>query len=114
MNAPRIALLIGLVVVSLAVASTLHLSGRSNAAGIAEAVIGVVLAGAAVRLWQAGSPARHAGLWATGFAIAGFCLGLSITARGGHWPDIAYHITVLLILVTIFGLLLRLPRPRRS
>lgn len=43
--------------------------------------------------------ARTAGLVAAGFATAGFLVGLSITAQGGHWPDIAYHLTVLPLLI---------------
>jgi cytochrome bd-type quinol oxidase subunit 2 len=115
---PAVALLTSIVAVSLAVASTLHLSGgvsgrakpfNPDAAGIAEAVIGVVLAVAAVALWRSRERARALGLWALGFAIAGFCLGLSITSRGGHWPDIAYHATVLPVLAVAFVALLRAP-----
>jgi hypothetical protein len=101
------------VVVSLAVASALHLSGQvhgrgapfdADGAGIAEAVIGVVLAVGVVALWRnADSPgARRLGLCAVGFAIAGFGWGLSLTARGGHWPDIGYHLAVLPLLVAGF------------
>ena len=43
--------------------------------------------------------ARAAGLAASGFATAGFLWGLNMTARGGHWPDIAYHLAVLPLLI---------------
>ena len=115
---PVVALMTGVVAASLAVASTLHLSGsvsgrakpfNPDAAGIAEAIIGVVLALAAVALWRSRDRARALGLSALGFAIAGFCLGLSITSRGGHWPDIAYHASVLPVLTVGFVALLRAP-----
>jgi cytochrome bd-type quinol oxidase subunit 2 len=115
---PAVALITGVVAVSLAVASTLHLSGSvsgrakpfdADAAGIAEAVIGVVLAVAALALWHSRERARALGLAALGFAIAGFCLGLSITSRGGHWPDIAYHASVLPVLAVAFVALQRAP-----
>ena len=116
----RVAVLLALVVVSLAVASALHLSGRVHGrgapfdaehAGIAEALIGAVLGSAVVALWRAGLRARRAGLWGVVFAIAGFCWGLNITARGGHWPDIGYHLVVLPLLVASFVPLLRAGRP---
>jgi hypothetical protein len=115
----RVAVLLAAIALSLAIASALHLSGHvdgrgvpfdADHAGVAEALIGVVLAAAAIALWRAGSHARRIGLWATGFAIAGFCWGLSITARGGHWPDIGYHVTVLPLLVLSFAALLRARR----
>ena len=115
----RVALLLGAIAVSLAVASALHLSGQvhgrgapfdADHAGVAEALIGVVLAAAAVALWRIGPGARRAGLWATGFAIAGFCWGLSITSQAGHWPDIGYHLAVLPLLVASFAALLRADR----
>ena len=118
----RVALL-GVIVVSLAVASALHLPGRvqgrdapfdADAAGVAEALIGAVLAAAAIALWLVGPRARRAGLWASGFAIVGFCWGLSITVRGGHWPDIGYHLAVLPLLVTSFVALLRVRRVASS
>ena len=112
----RVALLLAAIAVSLAVASALHLSGHVHGrgvpfdpdhAGVAEALIGVVLAAAAIGLWRAGLRARRAGLWASGFAIAGFCWGLNVTVRGGHWPDIGYHVAVLPLLVGSFATLLR-------
>jgi hypothetical protein len=92
---------------TLAVASALHLAGgvqgRSapfdpDGAGIAEAIIGVVLAAAAVIMFRSPAHARAVGIAATSFAIAGFLLGLNFTARGGHLPDIAYHVVMLPIL----------------
>jgi hypothetical protein len=112
----RLAVVIGAVAGSLAVASALHLSGQvqgrsapfdADHAGIAEALLCVVLVVGATALWRAGPRARLVGLGTTGFAIAGFCWGLNITARGGHWPDITYHLAVLPLLIASFVALLR-------
>jgi hypothetical protein len=93
---------------SLAMASGLHLSGvakgRSHPfnpthAGIAEAVIGAVLFVAAIAMLRRTNSARVIGIAAASFAIAGFLVGLRFTTLGGHWPDIAYHLTVLPILL---------------
>jgi peptidoglycan/LPS O-acetylase OafA/YrhL len=119
----RVAALTAVIAASLAVASALHLSGHVHGrsapfdathAGIAEALIGVVLAGAAAALRRRGLRARRAGLWALGFAVLGFCWGLSMTAQGGHWPDIAYHLTVLPLLTGSFVALLRSPPEYRA
>jgi hypothetical protein len=59
----------------------------------------LVLAVGAVALWRSGPRARRIGLGTVGFATAGFCWGLSITAQGGHWPDIAYHLVILPLLI---------------
>ena len=105
---------------TLAVASALHLSGHvhgrsepfdADHAGIAEAVIGAVLAGGAVAMLRAPARARTAGVAATGFAIVGFLVGLSITARGGRLPDVAYHVIVLPLLIAGLIVLLRAGRP---
>jgi peptidoglycan/LPS O-acetylase OafA/YrhL len=112
----RVAALLSVVVLSLAVVSVLHLTGGvsgrgpsygANSAGIAEAVIGVVLATAVAALWRAGWTVVRWALWGVGFAVVGFCFGLSFTAQGGHWPDIAYHLTVLPLLVASLVVLLR-------
>jgi peptidoglycan/LPS O-acetylase OafA/YrhL len=112
----RIAVLLAAITASLAVASGLHLSGQvhgrgamydADSAGVAELVIGLVLAAATTALWRKGSRAMRAALWCTGFAVAGFCVGLTFTAEGGHWPDVAYHLAVLPLLVLSFVALLR-------
>jgi hypothetical protein len=106
---------------TLAVASGLHLAGtvqgrslpfNPDHAGIAEAVIGIVLAAAAVVMFRSPARARAVGLAATGFAIAGFLVGLNFTARGGHLPDVAYHLVMLPILVGGLIALLRAPSER--
>jgi hypothetical protein len=106
---------------TLAVASALHVSGlvhgRSapfNAvhAGAAEAVIGAVLAGAAVAMFRGPALARTIGLAATGFAIVGFLVGLRFTTLGGHIPDVAYHVALLPVFIASVIVLLRAGRTR--
>src|ERR1051326_878481 len=103
----QIALVMVLVAASLAVASTLHLSGAVGTgpkpfdpsdAGIAEAVIAAVLVAGAAALWRAPDRGRPFAIGATVFAIAGFLVGLNFTARPGHTPDLVYHLAVLPIL----------------
>ena len=102
---------------TVAVFSVLHLTGvlrigtgNSDGAGIAEAVIGVVLAGGAWALARSPSPARgrRAALFAVYFAIAGFIVGLTYTLDSGDAIDLIYHATMLPILV---GTAIRLVRP---
>jgi hypothetical protein len=106
---------------TLAVASALHLSGVVHGrsapfngihAGAAEAVIGVVLAGAAIAMLRTPALARTIGLAATGFAIIGFLVGLRFTTLGGHIPDVAYHVTLLPVFIASMIVLLRAGRTR--
>ncbi|HEU5003769.1 MAG TPA: hypothetical protein VFW71_13485 [Actinomycetota bacterium] len=115
------AILMAAEAASLAVMSTLHLSGvvgggtppyRPSAAGIAEAVIGAVLAVGAGAGWRAPARSWAGVVAAVGFAIAGFLVGVTITISGGPAIDIAYHCTVLPVLVLTLFLLLR--RTRRA
>ena len=92
------------VAATLAVASALHLP---NDAGIAEALIGVVLVGGSVTMVSSPRRARSVGLAAIGFAIAGFLVGITETAEGGHAAEIAYHAAVLPLLVFLLVSLLR-------
>jgi glycerol uptake facilitator-like aquaporin len=101
---------------SLGIMSYLHQAGvltdgsppfRSSDAGIAEAVIGVVLLAGALAVWRIPDRARPAALAAIGFALVGFVVGISITAASGAAVDIAYHATVLPILAVTMVLLLR-------
>jgi hypothetical protein len=103
---------------TLAIASILHLAGAVDGrsapfdgqhAGIAEAVIGTVLAGAALGMVRVPSSARTMALTATGFATLGFLVGLQFTVRGGHRPDVAYHLVMLPVFI---GTLVFLPRRR--
>ena len=112
----QIAVVMTLVAASLAVASALHLSGAVGAgpkpfdptdAGIAEAVIGAVLVAGAAALWRAPDRGRFFALGATVFAIVGFLVGLTFTARPGHGPDLVYHVAVLPILVASLAVQVR-------
>lgn len=111
-----IAALMALEAASLAVVSALHLSGlvhghgpafTATGAGVAEAVIGLVLLAGTVALVRRGTSGRPAALAATGFAIAGFTYGLSLTVRSGDLPDITYHATVLPLLIVTLLLIVR-------
>lgn len=95
----------GFEAVTLVVASTLHLAGVVNGgkpphgvnrAGIAEAIIAVALICGALGLARG---MRRLAIGTIVFAIAGFCVGLSMTAREGATADIAYHATMLPILL---------------
>jgi hypothetical protein len=121
--------LMGPEAASLAVMSSLHLTGtlaggskpfQPNNAGIAEAVICLALTAGAVALMRRWPNARAIALGTVGFAILGFLIGLNFTVRGGDPIDIAYHATVLpLLLLTLFLVWRRLapstssPQPRQ-
>jgi hypothetical protein len=104
----KIAALMALEAASLAVAAALHLSGRvhgrgapfdADHAGIAEAIIGACLLVGAIVMIRVPGRARATGIVLNCFAVAGFLLGLSMTARGGDVPDITYHLVVLPLLI---------------
>lgn len=100
---------------SLVVMSALHLSGivagdakafPATQAGSAEAVIGVVLFAGAVALRRGALTAPRL---CVGVAIFGFVIGLSFTLPSGAAVDIAYHATVLPLLLATLVALLRHP-----
>lgn len=99
-----VAVLMTLEAASLVVASAVHLSRSESKAGIPEAVICVALFAGAVAVYRPVPSWRAATLASVGFAILGFALGLSITARGDSIGDIAYHATVLPILIGTLAL----------
>ena len=101
----------GFVAVTLFVASAIHLP---DDAGIAEAIIGVVLASAAALMVQEPQRARAVGLGAVGFAIAGFGVGLTITVERGTALEVAYHVVTLPILIGTFISLVRSGRSRAA
>ena len=110
----RISALIGFEALTLAVAAVIHLTGAGSepkatraGAGIAEAIICVVLAFGAFSLLSELPWGRAAALGSTVFAIFGFVLGLTFTLRGGDGPDVAYHGTMLPILLFTAIALLR-------
>lgn len=74
-------------------------------AGVPEAVICVVLAAGAVALVSRPESGQRIAQAALAFAIAGFLVGLTFTLQGGSAADVAYHVTVLpLIVVTLIVL----------
>jgi hypothetical protein len=96
--------------------SALHLSGilaggakpgTPDGAGIPEAIICVVLAYGAITLVRRSAHARIVALLTTGFAILGFIVGLRFTIPDGKAIDIAYHATVLPLLILTLVALLR-------
>ncbi|HEY1519354.1 MAG TPA: hypothetical protein VGF91_23195 [Solirubrobacteraceae bacterium] len=104
----RIAALMAFEAATLAVFAVLHLSavpsagsGASNGAGagIAEAVICVVLVLGLRALVRSPARGRLTALAATGFAILGFIVGLTFTVRGGAPIDLIYHVTMFPVLV---------------
>jgi hypothetical protein len=108
--------LMGAVATSLAVMSGLHLSGTlgggtrpfdPSAAGIAEAVICLVLGYGTIRFLRQQPGAHAVALATTGFAIIGFLIGLGFTLGGGGAIDIAYHLSVLPILLVALIALVR-------
>jgi hypothetical protein len=114
----RIAVAMGLEAATLAVMAVVHLAGSLGGslssfsapdAGIAEAVICLVLAYGATGLMKAGPRARAAAIAALVFAIAGFVVGLGETVTGGQPLDIAYHVTMLPVLALTLRAVARRP-----
>ena len=109
-----IAALIALQASTLAVMSVLHLTGilaggtrpfNRTDAGIAEAVICAVLIGGAAALSLDPLRGRAIARATVGFAILGVIAGLNFTIQGGDAIDVAYHATLLpLLLVTLAAL----------
>jgi peptidoglycan/LPS O-acetylase OafA/YrhL len=114
-NSAKVALLMIFAAATLAIVAPLHLGGvlggsepfDPTAAGVAEALIGVALAGGAAALLRRSAHAREIAIATTLFAIAGFVLGLTFTVRGGGPFDVAYHLVLLPVLVLILIVLLR-------
>ena len=107
------------------VASYLHLDGRIplgfttitgehfSRASIPEAIIGAVLAVGAAMVVVAPSRARTVALGTTGFAALGVLAGLGfvITSSRPHIAnDVAYHLTMLLVLLAGLVALVRTRR----
>jgi hypothetical protein len=104
---PLALVLMRFVAFTLAVFATLHLAGvlrvgsaskPSYGAGVAEALICVVLLGGSL------APSRRAALSALGFAIFGFLVGLSFTLGGGEAIDLVYHAVTLPVLMATAAL----------
>jgi len=111
-----IAALMAFEAATLAVMSTLHLTAvihagskpfKADDAGIAEAIICLVLIGGAAALLLAARRGRQVALGMSGFAVFGFIVGLTITVQGGGVLDVAYHATMLPVLAGTAVLLAR-------
>ena len=100
---------------TLAVFAALHLSGtlrfgsnRSYGAGFAEALICVALAaGAWAFVRSPRGRGRGAARFSVAFAIFGFIVGLTFTVDSGDAIEVAYHLTMLPVLVATAALLAR-------
>jgi O-antigen/teichoic acid export membrane protein len=121
--ATGIAILMALEASTLALMSVLHLTGilgggtgpfRRTDAGVAEAVICVVLIGGATALARDRAQGHRFAFAAIVFAILGFIVGLNFTIRDGDAIDIAYHATVLLLLIATLVVLTRGQFPGRN
>lgn len=120
----RVGMLMAFEAATLAVAATVHLAGYTPAgskppfdashAGVAEAIIGVVLAYGAIEVLRPSTRAWAAAVATTSFAILGFLVGLTITTQGGDVPDVAYHLIMLPIIITSLVILLRTGRGKVS
>ncbi|HEY2666166.1 MAG TPA: hypothetical protein VGK51_04955 [Actinomycetota bacterium] len=120
----RVGMLMAFEAATLAVASVVHLAGYTPAgsappfnashAGVAEAIIGVVLVYGAVEVLRSSRRAWAAAVATTSFAILGFLLGLTITTQGGDVPDVAYHLIMLPVLIASLVILARSGRSEAS
>jgi peptidoglycan/LPS O-acetylase OafA/YrhL len=90
---------------SLAIASAAHLLKGHPASGVPEAVICAVLIAGSIALRRKPERWRRAAQGAVVFAIAGFLVGLAFTLTGSSWFDVAYHATVLPLLIVTLALL---------
>ncbi len=112
----RLTGLMGFEAATLWVASMVHLlavadpDSGSLAAGVAEAVICLVLIAGAVALSRRSRRGIRFALGTVGFAIFGFLVGLTATVRGGEPLNLAYHATMLPLLVATAVLLARKTR----
>jgi len=111
--------------VTLALASVIHfgvalplgvatLSDHFPNAAIPEAVIAVILlAGVGISMVRPAA-AKPVALATTAVATLGVLFGLSVTVRGPQHGDVAYHVSVLAVLLLTLGMLLWLHSPASS
>jgi hypothetical protein len=113
----------GLEAATLAIMALLHLTDSLGGglrsfsaldAGVAEAVICLVLYFGAARLMRGAPRARAVAIASTAFAIVGFTSGVGATVRGGDALDIAYHLTMLPLLLLTLRALLRTADKKKS
>jgi hypothetical protein len=116
--------LMAIAALTLAAASLLHfglsvplgaavLEDPYPGAAIPEAVIAAVLAAGTVGALTGGA-GRRAAEGAAVFALLGVAFGLAVTLREARPGDVAYHLSLLCLLVATGGLLFARPRGRTS
>jgi hypothetical protein len=112
----RLAALLAFEAATLAVFAALHISGilrpgsgASNGygAGVAEAIICVVLVLGLRAFVRSPARGRLIALAATVFAILGFIVGLTFTVRGGAPIDLIYHAAMFPVLIVTALMLAR-------
>jgi hypothetical protein len=119
-----VGVLMSVASVTLAVASLLHfgvavplgaatIHDPFRGAAIPEAIIAVVIGSGAVIVLTRRSAAWWLALATTLFALLGTIYGLTVTVSRGEAGDIAYHVSLLAVLVATVSLLL-LPGGRRA
>ena len=112
--AKPITILMAVAALTLLVAAAVHASvfgpiDPFEGAAPPEAILGVVLAAAAITALYSPS-SRTFALGATVLALVGTLYGLTVTVPRGAPGDIAYHVTLLALLAVTAVLLVR-PRP---
>ncbi|MGH7911230.1 MAG: hypothetical protein ACREQM_15270 [Candidatus Dormibacteraceae bacterium] len=116
-----VAALLGLDAVAFAVVSAIHfgvplgpLTDPFPGARIPEAIIGAILAAAAVYTLAAGPARRWIALAATVISLLGVGFGLTVTIPGALYGDIAYHLAALVLLLVTAIVVLRARFTERS
>lgn len=105
--------------VTLGLASAIHfgvplvIEDPESGASIPEAILAVVLAVGAASVWSRIGAAWGVALATTLFGLAGVGFGFSLTVGSGRTGDIAYHASLLVVLVST-ALLLLMPAARRT
>lgn len=113
-----IAVLMSVAAATLALASTIHFGVRLGVrdpfpdAAIPEAVLAVIVAGGVLAVVSRRA-AWPVALTTTLITIVGVLFGLSVTLRSARSGDVAYHVSLLVILVVTLCILVT-PAGRRS
>jgi hypothetical protein len=118
---PTVAGLMAVAAVTLAAASAVHfgvvlpprLSDPFRGAAIPEAVVAAVLAGGLATVLSCRAVAWPVALGTTLFALLAVVYGLTVTVGGGRTGDVAYHLSLLAVLLAAAALLLA-PGGRRA
>lgn len=107
-------LLLGVAAVGFAIASIVHfglplgpLADPSSGARIPEAVLAVLLGGAAVYVVARGRAGRWVALTAVLVSLLGVAFGLTVTVPAALWGDVAYHVVAAVLLLVTAAVTLR-------